>query len=753
MQGHQVLSATEQEKQLQLLRLKGAKTCQEWEEAASELDHLEGRNVWKEQDESEEYDYELVQTRLERLQNARQRGDVQDMRFQVRTALTRDLGGMGDVVLYRHSRVGTKALIERYVDEVLTTIDQVIGSSGLDARSVADTMMFARQAFGRSALLLSGGGTLGMNHIGVVKALFEASMLPRIISGASAGSIVCAVLCTKTDEEIPQMLQDFCHGELDVFEKGSEGHSAVRLVQRFFTIGIIYESKNLIRVMKNLIGDITFHEAYNRTRRILNICVSSAGVYEMPKLLNYITAPDVVIWSAVAASCSVPVIFNAANLIRKDPRTGELAHWNDDSSKWIDGSVDNDLPMTRLAEMFNVNHFIVSQVNPHVVPFLAKDEDEVALDTSNSPLSRAPGPRWQHTLANLAKGEALHRMHVMAELGLFPNTMTKMRSVLGQRYAGDITIIPEVSYTQFPSILMNPTADFMMRAMFNGQRATWPKLSRLKIALAVELKLDDAVHQMRTRVAFSPSQVDIRMNSFSRAPGNAMSGRGRSQRGSKTMNPPSRSPTARRQRHSQHAGYGATMTSLDRPSPAPEREALGLFSALAMARDRSATSRSSSPTPQSDDDDDDDDDHGDDGTSVASFTSTSPPSPTTKLWSTRAFRSASQPVTPSVVPKSPWSESPVSPRMASAQVAFLKMTPSRDNNSNSSESRYKKIFHKAVPLPTIRSQNATPESGEPPPAEKKAAKFGLCLDMSNTVRKKRRSLSTGLQGLMPPNKQ
>ena len=171
-----------------------------------------------------------------------------------------------------------------------------------------------------------------------------------------------------------------------------------------------------------------------------------------------------------------------------------------------------------------------------------------------------------------------------------------------------------------------------------------------------------------------------------------------------------------------------------------------------MARDRSATSRSSSPTPQSDDDDDDDD-HRDDGASVASFTSTSPPSPTTKLWSTRAFRSASQPVTPSVVPKSPWSESPVSPRTASAQVAFLKMTPSRDNNSTSSESRYKKLFHKAVPLPTIRSQNATPESGEPPPAEKKAAKFGLRLDMSNTVRKKRRSLSTGLQGLMPPNKQ
>lgn len=29
--------------------------------------------------------------------------------------------------------------------------------------------------------------------------------------------------------------------------------------------------------------------------------------------------------------------------------------------RWSDGSVIHDLPMTRLSELFNVNHFIVSQ--------------------------------------------------------------------------------------------------------------------------------------------------------------------------------------------------------------------------------------------------------------------------------------------------------------------------------------------------------------------------------------------------------
>ena len=34
-----------------------------------------------------------------------------------------------------------------------------------------------------------------------------------------------------------------------------------------------------------------------------------------------------------------------------------------------DGSMEADLPMQQLSEMFNVNHFIISQANPHAVMF------------------------------------------------------------------------------------------------------------------------------------------------------------------------------------------------------------------------------------------------------------------------------------------------------------------------------------------------------------------------------------------------
>jgi hypothetical protein len=170
--------------------------------------------------------------------------------------------------------------------------------------------------------------------------------------------------------------------------------------------------------------------------------------------------------------------------------------------------------MTRLAEMFNVNHFIVSQVNPHVVPFLVNEETVNGDGILENPGSAASGSGWLNTLASFAKSEALHRMHVLSELGVFPNYFTKLRSVLSQKYSGDITILPEISYTQFPRVLKNPTIDFMLNAMRCGERATWPKLSRIQNHCAIELALDNAVQKLRTKIAFSPSQVDLRMISL-----------------------------------------------------------------------------------------------------------------------------------------------------------------------------------------------------------------------------------------------
>ncbi len=431
------------------------------------------------------------------------------MVYLIRTALSRDLGGMGNKELYRHSYIGTKALVERYVDSAIRTIQAVVDmtvQSCLDPREMLEEMVYARQSFGRSALLLSGGATFGMSHIGVLKTLFEQDLLPRIISGASAGSIVCSVLCTRKDDEVPSLIKAFPFGDLGVFEGADEG--IADHVRHLLTKGSWSDITHLTRVMRGWLGDVTFLEAYNRTRRICNICVSSASIYDVPRLLNYITAPNVLIWSAVAASCSVPLIFQGHPLLMKHPLTGEHEPWIPTPQQFIDGSVDNDLPMTRLAEMFNVNHFIVSQVNPHVVPFLAKDEQIFGARCRDS--AKKNRSAFLDGLTELAKEEVLHRMHFLAEMGVFPNTLTKLLAVVSQTYSGDINILPEIQMTDLPLMLKNPTPSFMLRNCLIGERATWPKLSRIRDRVAIELALDQAVHTLRTRVVFSKSQVDLR---------------------------------------------------------------------------------------------------------------------------------------------------------------------------------------------------------------------------------------------------
>ena len=60
--------------------------------------------------------------------------------------------------------------------------------------------------FGASALCLSGGASFGYYHIGLVKAFLDAGLLPRVIAGTSAGGLIAALVCTRTDEELKRLL-------------------------------------------------------------------------------------------------------------------------------------------------------------------------------------------------------------------------------------------------------------------------------------------------------------------------------------------------------------------------------------------------------------------------------------------------------------------------------------------------------------------------------------------------------------------
>lgn len=95
-----------------------------------------------------------------------------------------------------------------------------------------------------------------MNHVGVLAALYERKMLPRIISGTSAGSIVAGVCCTRIDDELPQILNDFIHGNLNVFQDSMNPETIYVHIARLLKIGThIYIPANDRRLVRYSVFD------------------------------------------------------------------------------------------------------------------------------------------------------------------------------------------------------------------------------------------------------------------------------------------------------------------------------------------------------------------------------------------------------------------------------------------------------------------------------------------------------------------
>jgi predicted acylesterase/phospholipase RssA len=89
-------------------------------------------------------------------------------------------------------------------------------------------------------------------------------------------------------------------------------------LKRWVKEGFLMDNKALIKFLRDNIGDYTFQEAYDKTGWILNITATGVGEHDENRLLNYLTAPNVLIWSACAASCALPYVFGATEIYCKN---------------------------------------------------------------------------------------------------------------------------------------------------------------------------------------------------------------------------------------------------------------------------------------------------------------------------------------------------------------------------------------------------------------------------------------------------
>jgi hypothetical protein len=166
-----------------------ASSYEEWKQFATELDKLQGFDVWQAIDKSSLYDHKVIKKRIADTIHMIQHGDIFNLIFRLRGGLARDQFGINHSALFSKAKAGTKTIIEEYHETVAQALDFICDSPIADDEIPTDAKLAffneTRHAYGRTALLLSGGAYLGFYHFGLCKTLWQEGMLPRVISGAS----------------------------------------------------------------------------------------------------------------------------------------------------------------------------------------------------------------------------------------------------------------------------------------------------------------------------------------------------------------------------------------------------------------------------------------------------------------------------------------------------------------------------------------------------------------------------------------
>lgn len=132
------------------------------------------------------------------------------------------------------------------------------------------------------------------------------------------------------------------------------------------------EKKPLQEFIKVNTYNLTFKEAYDKTKIKINITITDS-VFQKFRLCNYITTPNLYIWSAALASCSLPFVYESSKLYFKG-MSDDQNDYIEEGRKFVDGSIGCDLPMKQISTLYNISNVIVSQCNPYLVPFLETSE-------------------------------------------------------------------------------------------------------------------------------------------------------------------------------------------------------------------------------------------------------------------------------------------------------------------------------------------------------------------------------------------
>lgn len=448
--------------------LQRAQSYDEWPAAALALDKYRGLDRWRQRDHSRQYDFLSLRNRLDQLRRLHARQDVRGLLYALNEGIHGNMGGMGRSGLYNHALSGTKHLIEQYIDEIVHTLELLASDDRGDISDAEKRDFFNRAShcFGHSALMLSGAGSLLYFHVGVVRALIEQGLLPPILSGSSGGAIVGSIVGSCTDEELSVVL---------------EPDYLIAQVENANQRGGVTDPADIEETLRHFLpDDMTFQRAFERTGRSINVSIAAAETHQTSRLMNSTTSPSVLVRSAVMASSAVPGVFPPVTLQALD-EFGELKTFLP-SRRWVDGSVSDDMPAKRLGRLYGVNHYIVSQTNPAVLPFVSQKGGKLGTLGLIKRASRRTALEWFNAATLILD-------QVDKQNGGITRATSMMRSVINQDYVGDITILPDYRWVNPRRLLGFPGEKRVRQLIDSGERSTWPRLEMIRQQTKISRKL------------------------------------------------------------------------------------------------------------------------------------------------------------------------------------------------------------------------------------------------------------------------
>ncbi len=489
-------------------------TYEQWYDEQAYSDAIHYIDDWAVMSRQSCYDWEILRDLKKDLERCRRLGDERGLCSQLRAQSSRNICRILSPALYRKSQIQTKKLIHDYIQEVRQSITYLGERNGLSngavsvvpAQAKRQLIVDMRTILGRTSLLLQGGAMVSMCHLGVVKALFEQRLLPRIITGTSTGALIAALVCVAKDEDLPGVLEA-THINIDAFTRSRNGHTADglsswysssffktmhRRYQRYRTSHHVFDIDVLKECTEANLGDITFEEAYKKTGRILNITIAMAEVAGTPQLLNYITAPHVLVRSAAVASIATSkAMYAPVRILCRNPAGEHVMYFAADYSQKDNNhrrsTVHPEAPLTRIGELFNVNHFIISQSRPYIAPFIQIQR----FADRHQPL----GLMVRYTLSQWR--------HWLEVLDYFDKLPTFLQRVLMDEIVpsvaawSKVSITPELGLKELFKIFDTPTPENIQQWAARGEQCTWPYICELKVRCDLENELDAAYTRLR----------------------------------------------------------------------------------------------------------------------------------------------------------------------------------------------------------------------------------------------------------------